>query len=258
MIFKESFLYNNFNNIYESNTSTNKEIILIGIGGPSPCGKSTIASRLAKHLNSPFLPIKGDIFFKDRSEIPKHEKYGLNREIPEAMDFNSFYRELVSLKNHSLTCQDLKFPFNLQLEKFKIPINSNFYEEHISTCLVFIVVESYLLYYDKKIWNLIDIPLFIECDRDICLERKKKRTKSGKFSSKWFTELVWPNYLKYFDNQLENAKPKIFDGREEDKDTLLNEILEYLNDKLNILKSSIFIKNKSLNESNATEKTIPN
>jgi len=216
----------------DNNLNNKNKVVVIGVGGSSASGKSSIANIISKYFNSPIITIEGDWFFK--TEIPYHDKYEENWEIPEAMNLIKFKEAIITLKNLIPKCADFNTNFEVDVSERginKIKVNNKDYknkslnkDDHI-----IIVVESFLLYYDKDISNLIDIPIFMESDKDICRERRLKRDSYA--TKDYYDELVWVYYLKFKDLQLNNANPKIFDGSKQ-IDKLSEEVLLYISQKL--------------------------
>ena len=201
------------------------KIYIIGLGGSSASGKSTTSKKLSEKLNSPFLPICGDHFFK--SEIPMHDIWGHNYEIPEAVDFESIKIGLKKMKEHFSKTPFEKFKENLRPNKYmKIPIESETHIVNKNTKNIFIIIESFLLYYDKDLCDLIDFHFFISCPQEIARERRMKRDHFC--NDKWFDEMVWTHFEKFKEIQLKNSNAKIIDGTQPIEDSV-NEIIEKIN-----------------------------
>lgn len=71
-----------------------REVVLVGIAGPSGVGKSTLARRLVEELNTPLAPVGMDWFLMPQW-MPRDPEGGRNWESPEGVDFVRLRRELL-------------------------------------------------------------------------------------------------------------------------------------------------------------------
>ena len=71
-------------------------MILIGIGGPSTSGKTTICKYLAKRYKTFY--IEGDNYFKNKENIPTKGRWR-NWELPKNIKFDLLFENLSDLKN---------------------------------------------------------------------------------------------------------------------------------------------------------------
>jgi uridine kinase len=198
------------------------KVCIIGIGGCSASGKSTISKKLANQMNSPFKPICGDFYFDN---VPLHEKWGRNYEVPEAMNFIAIKKGLRMLKTHFSIFPFKPFEQNIALERkshyVHLPVHSKDYKIDKNDDFIFIVVESFLLFIDKELCEMIDIPIFIDCPQDVVRARRVERDKC---SVEWFDEMVWNHFEKFKELQIQNSSPLIVDGTKPIEESL--EIIE--------------------------------
>jgi hypothetical protein len=130
----------------------------------------------------------------------------------------------------------LEFPNVVNSQRrSNIPINSTTYVKDPDAKHLIIVVESFLLFAKLEICKLIDVPLFIDCEQDICRARRMQRDHCRQV---WFDNLVWKNYLEFKPIQLENGKPIVFQGDQSEQDLLtlatkrINETIIALDDQV--------------------------
>lgn len=143
-----------------------KQVIIIGIAGPSASGKSLLANTIVNELGSEqVVVISEDAYYRDNSHLPFEERAKVNYDHPEAFD-------------HSLLCEHLR---KLQQgESVDIPIYSH--SKHIRLTETrrigqhaIIVLEGILLFVDKPLRELMDIRIFMSTPLDVCLTRRLKR-----------------------------------------------------------------------------------
>jgi uridine kinase len=151
-----------------SNKNNNKgKVIVIGIGGISRSGKTSMTNKLKEVLN----PI--DIFGIDDYGIGPIRKFDENIndyiddwESPEVVNLDKYYLDLKNLKENTLVKDNE---------------------------IKYILVEGYLLYNREDITNLIDLKFNYFIDKEIARERRK----NTKFynSDYYFDEYIWNQYF---------------------------------------------------------------
>jgi uridine kinase len=194
-----------------SHFSTRNNVIFIGIAGPSGCGKSTYAKHLADHLHSPLYPIQLDHFFTRKLTI-NHPILGeiKSLEQPDCLNITGFFTLLHQIKQNPKIIT--------QYHRENVRINEMKY--------LFVIIEGFLLFtLSDEITNLIDIRIFLDSTLSECrLRRYRRQYKiedsilnenvivSNRFQQ-WFDYLVWNEYLKRRDLQIEKAE-KIFQSNQ--------------------------------------------
>jgi len=186
---------------------------IVGFSGASGSGKTTVAQFLCKELNSPFILIEGDFYYK--KIIPKHQKYQENWELPECFDFECLIQNISKLKLYCQRFNSIKdfenFPtkiYNPRDQEFEV--NSKFFAKQKKTYnndaneTIYIIVDSFLLYFEPRLCNLIDFSFFIDCTYETSLRRRCQR--DSECTKEFFDEMVWHHYLIYKNIQLKNAK----------------------------------------------------
>lgn len=148
----------------ENNKESSKKVMIIGIGGISRSGKTTLRNYLEQKLK----PV--GIFHIDDYGYGPIRKYDENIEdfiddweAPEAHNLDKFYLDLKNLKNE---------------------IEQNSTQE-----IKYIIAEGFLLYNRKDITDLIDLKFNFYIDKELARERRK----STKFyhSDYYFNEYIW-------------------------------------------------------------------
>jgi len=147
-----------------------KKVIVIGIGGISRSGKSTLRKYLVERIN----PI--GVFHVDDYLISpikkwdeKIQEYIEDWEDPVAHDLDKMHLEMKALKESAMSNSD----------KNDIEVK-------------FIIAEGFLLYNRKDISDLIDVKFSYVIEKELCRERRKNTKFYG--SDYYFDEYIW----KYF------------------------------------------------------------
>lgn len=162
-----------------------KMVFIIGIAGPSCCGKSTICDELQKHLKDSFI-IHTDDYWHDPETFPK-EKGFKNWELPECIDFDTLYVNLSDLKKGKTTTapQWVRGGYPpLQKEIKPSPI---------------IIVEGFRLFWDERVRKILDFRIYIDVPEGLIIRRRVERMRHpGKVGRElYYREIVIPEERKY-------------------------------------------------------------
>ncbi|MEQ8629694.1 AAA family ATPase [Ekhidna sp.] len=135
---------------------------IIGIGGVSRSGKSTVAKRLRDKLASmKVFTLDMDNYVLPENDIPKINGHP-NWEVPESIDYERI-----------LTLLDEK---------------ESIYEV--------IIVEGILAFANMELNKRYDLTVVMEISKATYMERRKQETRWGK-DPNWYLEYVWEAHLKY-------------------------------------------------------------
>lgn len=143
--------------------------LVIGIGGISRAGKSTLTKALIEELK-PIAVFKIDDYLIN--PIKKFDEtiqnYIIDWEDPVVYDLEKFYLELMQKKEE---------------------INSTCHEDKKTK---YIIAEGFLLYHRKDITDLLDFKIKLSIDKEICRSRRKN-TKHY-VSDHYFDEYIWKSF----------------------------------------------------------------
>jgi nicotinamide/nicotinate riboside kinase len=138
--------------------------MIIGIGGPSRSGKSTLARLLVNHYRDSgktAIVLYMDDFVFPTEVIPK-VRDKVDWECPESINFDLLSEVLDFYKS-----------------KFEV-----------------VVVDGFLAFYDKNLSNKYDERIFVSVSKETFLTRKEQDLRWGDIP-RWFFEHIWESYLKY-------------------------------------------------------------
>jgi len=181
----------------------------IGLAGPSGAGKTT----LVRHITTAYphiTHIRLDGFFKPFDTFPMRGRH-VNRETPENIEWDNFYAALCSLRRGEPT----EFP--LYEKKTGVQCGT----EIVSPSPV-VFIEGYLLYFDPRIRDLIDIKTFMDVSTEEQYRRKKSRWPE--MDDAYFFEVVVPVFEEFGSHGAQFAHHILDGNRSEDE--LIREFLE--------------------------------
>jgi nicotinamide/nicotinate riboside kinase len=171
--------------------------LLIGIGGSSCSGKSTLSAYLRHLLNGKI--IQQDYFFKKDDEIPLANNIK-NWDCPEAIDFDKFIASLKDLQ------ENLGKNNNTFTKTITAEMNALAADIKSITAATMFFVDGFLLYSNETVINLLDIKFFLKSGFDTLKARRDARDAYITLDGCWkdppgyFQDIVYPNYLKFNEN----------------------------------------------------------
>lgn len=164
--------------------------MIIGIGGVSNAGKTTLAKKLKESL--PALKVSilcQDDFPVSRDEIPKVNDH-LDWETPESIDMNRYLdKVLKEAKNNDL-----------------------------------IIAEGIFAFYDERIVKHYDKKIFLTISKETFWNRKSKDFRWGK-EPEWYMEHIWKSHLRCkSEKAMDNDTLILSTEHSIDVDSLLNKL----------------------------------
>lgn len=148
--------------VHNAQINLDNSNMIIGIGGVSMAGKSTLANKLKSiYSDQKICILCQDDFSRPSKEIPLI-KNKTDWENPASLDFNSF---IASLKAR-----------NTEYE--------------------LVVAEGLFAFYDSALSNLYDKKIFIDIPKQDFFDRKRKDKRWG-VEPEWYVKHIWESYLNY-------------------------------------------------------------
>ncbi|KAH7888434.1 hypothetical protein F5I97DRAFT_1852647 [Phlebopus sp. FC_14] len=201
------------------------KVILVGIGGATCSGKTTLAKHLKNILPNSVI-IHQDDFAPPRELIPRHPVYDVEDwDTPQgAIDWSRFRTFLRAVKKEGSIPLDHRSHDHLNEQK-EFPIDAEHFKqwkdefEHISrrfktekhTQILWGLVDGFLLYWDKEAIDQLDARIFLRVPHDELKRRRHERhgyhTAEGALwrdPPHYWEQIVYPAYLE--------AHKDIFEG----------------------------------------------
>ncbi|WFD35502.1 hypothetical protein MCUN1_002358 [Malassezia cuniculi] len=218
-----------------------RSVLVVGIGGATSSGKTTLAKNLAGVLASASVRVDAvrvlhqDDFTYPPDQMPWNEKWQVTDwDTPHgAINYERMATVLGHLRAHGEFPHDYKSNEHLRSEydcKLSEAQQKEWAErlnglDHVAVgatavpSVTIVIVEGYLLYFSAKVRRLIDIPLFLRVSRAEMDARRKSRSNYVlEDGTVWedppfyFDEIVWPAYVE--------AHAGLFAGRDVEKGVL--------------------------------------
>ncbi|KAI9206344.1 uracil phosphoribosyltransferase-domain-containing protein [Polychytrium aggregatum] len=180
------------------------EPFIIGIGGGSASGKTSVAARIIKEMGVPWVVLLSmDSFYKPLTpeQIEASHRNEYNFDHPTSFDYESLFNVLDCLKR-GVKCNVPIYDFKTHS---RLPQTKTVYGANV------VIFEGIFALYDRSVRELMDLKLFVDTDADIRLARRLKRdvaerardirgvlSQYMKFVKPAFEEYIYPT-MKYAD-----------------------------------------------------------
>ena len=139
--------------------------MVIGIGGVSRAGKTTLAHAIAERFGHEAKILHQDDFIPPEEEIPQIQYQGVTKtdwECPASLDFAAFEQAILAAKaEHSV-----------------------------------VLAEGLLVFWDPHIWRHFDYAIMLSVPKSVFWARKKLDMRWGE-EPDWYIEHIWQSYLRY-------------------------------------------------------------
>lgn len=135
--------------------------MIIGIGGVSRAGKTTLSEKLKKRLKGKSIKLFNQDDFVKKTGLPVIHNH-VDWEHPDSIDWRRLKKEVKAAR-----------------EKTDI-----------------IIVEGLFAFYDRAMAGQYDHSVFVQIDKDVFFSRKRQDLRWGK-EPEWFIRHIWNSYQKY-------------------------------------------------------------
>lgn len=182
---------------------------IIGFGGLSSSGKTTVAKTISKLLPDLVLIHQDDFYFPSE-KIPLHPVLKEeNWDSPEAIDFDKFIQTLHRIRNepgfqyHVDSLEIDETTLNFLLSALELKILQLKVAANVDKLSNIYLVDGFMLYVNQKVIDELNVKLFYKAPYLDCKKRRESRQGYNIIGGFWvdppgyFDKLVWPEYYKY-------------------------------------------------------------
>lgn len=139
--------------------------IVIGIGGGTGSGKTTLVNRIKERFGKDVCVVSHDSYYKDHPELPLAERKKLNYDQPDAFETDLMVRDVEALRRgESIFCPVYDYSIynrsgkTIRIDPAKV-----------------ILLEGIMIFENKALRDLMDIKVFVDADADVRLLRRLAR-----------------------------------------------------------------------------------
>ncbi|XP_049633686.1 uridine-cytidine kinase-like 1 isoform X2 [Suncus etruscus] len=180
---------------YNEHGTQSKEAFVIGLGGGSASGKTTVARMIIEALDVPWVVLLSmDSFYKvlTKQQQEQAAQNNFNFDHPDAFDFDLIVSTLKKLKQgKSVQVPIYDFTSHSRKKDWKTLYGANV-----------IIFEGIMAFADKTLLELLDMKIFVDTDSDIRLVRRLRRDISERGRDiegviKQYNKFVKPAFDQY-------------------------------------------------------------
>lgn len=145
---------------------TGKKVTIIGIAGGTGSGKSTVVRKIVEALPPDYVAVVPlDSYYNDTSEMTEEERRAINFDHPDAFDWRLLHKQVQTLREGL----PIEQPTYSYLLCNRLPETV-----HVEPKPV-IIIEGIMTLLNKKLRDLMDLKVYVDCDPDERLIRNIQR-----------------------------------------------------------------------------------
>lgn len=145
---------------------TNDKVTIIGIAGGTGSGKTTVVKKIVEALPPHHVAVVPlDSYYNDTTSMTEEEKHAINFDHPDAFDWKLLTKQINELREG----RAIEQPTYSYLKCNRLPETI-----HVEPKPV-IIVEGIMTLINKKLRDIMDIRIFVDCDSDERLIRNIQR-----------------------------------------------------------------------------------
>ncbi len=164
---------------------------IIGLGGPSCTGKTTVAKRAAEKLGGQTISMES--YYFDQSSLPVSERAERNFDAPDSIDVKLLLQQVRDFASG----KDIDVPVYDFAEHTRVAGRS----EHVKNNPV-LIVEGILILHWPELRSQFDLCVYLDAPDPVCFQRRKvrdivERQRSYEFITRQYQSSVLPMAAKY-------------------------------------------------------------
>lgn len=145
---------------------TNDKVTIIGIAGGTGSGKTTVVKKIVEALPPHHVAVVPlDSYYNDTTSMTEEERHAINFDHPDAFDWKLLSKQINELREG----RAIEQPTYSYLKCNRLPETI-----HVEPKPV-IIVEGIMTLINKKLRDIMDIRIFVDCDSDERLIRNIQR-----------------------------------------------------------------------------------
>jgi len=138
---------------------------LIGIGGGTGAGKTTIATEIAESVDSEITLLSLDSYYDDQSDVPLEERKETNYDHPDAIDWDRLVADLRTIVRGE----------TVSIPQYDFERHSRKSTERTVDPEPIVVLEGIFALYHERVLDLLDLAVYVQTDPDVRVLRRLQR-----------------------------------------------------------------------------------
>ncbi|NLH99280.1 MAG: uridine kinase [Chthonomonadales bacterium] len=167
--------------------------IVIGIGGPSGGGKTTVAGALRRRLGVERCAIvRVDDYYRDLAHLPIEQRAAWNFDAPDAIEHELLVADMEAL----VMGRSIRSPV------YSFVTHTRTDETRAVAWAPFIVIEGTLALHWRELREAMDVRAYVDADEQVCFGRRMRRDTEERGRDphgvrRQWQETVWPMHVLY-------------------------------------------------------------
>jgi len=188
-------------------------MIIVGIGGGTGAGKTTLARGIAERIGAArAVIIFQDSYYLDRSDMPLSERKKANFDHPDAFDMELLISQMQQLKNG--------LPIDQPVYDYKTHTRS--LETRTIEPSAVALLEGILVLHPPSLRRLMDLRIYVEAPDDVRFIRRlqrdmRERDRSVAEVIEQYYDTVRPMHLKFVEHTRAHADMIVYGEGDQDK-----------------------------------------
>lgn len=167
----------------------------IGVTGGSASGKTSVCKAIVEKLSLPWVGLLSmDRYYRGLTDEEQHAAHqgNYNFDHPDAFDMNKLHETITEMK----TGKAVDVPIYDFATHARLPETDRMYGVDV------VIVEGILLFYDKKVRDLLDLKIYVDTDSDLRLARRigrdiRERGRTVEGVLEQYQRTVKPSFEEY-------------------------------------------------------------
>ncbi|MGA2640192.1 MAG: uridine kinase [Spirochaetia bacterium] len=164
---------------------------IVGIAGGSGSGKTTVVSRITEMVRD-YALVPQDNYYRSAEHVTNQNITGFNFDHPDAFDSDLLLEQLLGLKAGT----------PIRMPQYDFVHNRRRNETVLVEPRKLVILEGIMIYFDKRIRDLVDLKLYVDTPDDIRFIRRLRRdiTERGRTVDsviEQYTERVRPGHYEF-------------------------------------------------------------
>lgn len=145
---------------------TNDSVTIIGIAGGTGSGKTTVVKKIVEALPPNYVAVVPlDSYYNDTTELTDEERKAINFDHPDAFDWKLLIEQV----------NDLRHGKSIEQPTYSYILSNRLSETiHVDPKPV-IIIEGIMTLINRKLRDMMDLKIFVDCDSDERLIRNIQR-----------------------------------------------------------------------------------
>lgn len=195
--------------------------LIVGVTGVTCSGKSTLAKSIVDYIIAKKVEFPGNVTI-GTVKLMKQDDYFYPKTSAEHTwipEFNYINREILSALNMTKMCAYIADTLGVNYQPYR--------KKEEKSVLNILVIDGFLIFNCIEIRDKCQIKFSMQISYEECFNRRKKRTYNPPNPAGYFEKIIWPFYVKHWNEYKNIEDMQVLDGKLSE-DVCLTKALQYI------------------------------